>query len=172
MLAGAAAVVAGSCLHAALGPLDFVRAYVPVFDLNPLAVPDAAAIAPGAIDWESQRLGATPTVIAASAPPKKGATVQRQLGRDAADVLIEGAIVRIAMGLASCDVRRLVVASGGTSGAVASQLSVRSLRIGGEINPGMPWTYAAGGEASLLLARKSGNFNGRDFFFRALDVLD
>jgi 3-dehydrotetronate 4-kinase len=145
---------------------------VPVFDLDPLAVPDAAALAAGAIDWVPQRLGATPTVIAASAAPEKVATVQRQLGRDAAGVLVEGAMARIATGLALRDVRRLVVVGGEISGAVVSRLGVRSLRIGGEIDPGVPWTYAEGGEVSLLLPLKSGNFGGRDFFLKALGVLD
>jgi len=98
--------------------------------------------------------------------------VQRRLGWDAAGVLIEGAMARIATGLVLCDVRRLVVASGETSGAVVSRLGVRSLRIGGEIDPGVPWTYAEGGDASLLLALKSGNFGGRDFFLQAFGVLD
>jgi uncharacterized protein YgbK (DUF1537 family) len=171
-LAGAAAVLAGSCAHATLGQLDFARAHVPVFDLDPLAIPDAAALAAGAIHWASQRLGATPIVIAASAPPEKVAMVQRRLGRDAAGVLIEGAMARIATGLVLRNVRRLVVAGGETSGAVVSRLGIRSLRIGAEIDPGVPWTYAEGGDASLLLALKSGNFGGRDFFLKAFGVLD
>ena len=148
------------------------RAHLPVFDIDPLAIPNAAALAVGAIDWVSQRLGPTPIVIAASAPPEKVATVQRQLGRDAAGMLIEGAMARIATGLVLRDVRRLVVAGGETSGAVVSRLGICSRRIGGEIDPGVPWTYAEDGEASLLLALKSGNFDGRDFFLKALCVLN
>jgi uncharacterized protein YgbK (DUF1537 family) len=149
-----------------------LRAHVSVFDLDPLAVPDAAALAAGAIDWASQQLGATPIVIAASAPTEKIATVQQQLGRDAAGVLIEDAMARIGAGLVLRDVQRLVVAGGETSGAVVLGLGVRSLRIVGEIDPGVPWTYAEGGEASLLLALKSGNFGGRDFVLKAFGVLD
>jgi 3-dehydrotetronate 4-kinase len=171
-LAGAAAALTGSCSHATLGQLDFVRAYVPVFDLDLLVVPDAAALAASANDWASQRLGATPIVIAASAPPEKVATVRRQPGADAADVLIEGAMARIATGLVLRDVRRLVVAGGEASGALVSGLGVRNLRIDGEIDPGVPWTCAEGGEVCLLLALKSGNFGGRDFFLKALGVLD
>ncbi len=87
-------------------------------------------------------------------------------------MLIEGAMARIATSLVLRDVRRLVVAGGETSGAVMSRLGVRSRRIGGEIDPGLPWTYAEGGEASLLRALKSGSFGGRDFFLKALCVLD
>jgi uncharacterized protein YgbK (DUF1537 family) len=136
-LAGGAAVLARSCSHATLGQLDFARD-LPVFAIDPLAVPDAAALAVGAIDWASQRLGPTPIVIAASAPPEKLATVQRQLGRDAAGVPIEGAMACIATSLVLRDGRCLVVAGGETSGAVVPRLGVRSRRIGGEIDPGLP----------------------------------
>jgi uncharacterized protein YgbK (DUF1537 family) len=64
-------------------------------------------------------------------------------------------------------VRKLVVAGGETAGAVVSRIAVRSLRIGREIDPGVPWTYAEGGTKPLLLALKSGNFGARDFFLKA-----
>jgi uncharacterized protein YgbK (DUF1537 family) len=154
-----------------LGQLDCARD-LQVFAIDPLAIPDAAALAVGAIDWASQRVGPTPIVIAASAPPEKLSTVQRQLGRDAAGMLIEGAMARIATRLVLRDVRRLVVAGGKTSGAMVSRLGVCRRRIGGEIDPGVPWTYAKRGEASLLLTLKSGNFGGRDFSLKALCMLD
>jgi uncharacterized protein YgbK (DUF1537 family) len=77
----------------------------------------------------------------------------------------------IADGLLARGVRRLVVAGGETAGAVVSRLGVRSLRIGAEIDPGVPWTYAEGERAPLLLALKSGNFGARDFFVKAFEVL-
>ena len=49
-------------------------------------------------------------------------------------------------------------------------LGVRALAIGPEIDPGVPWTAAVGGEP-YLLALKSGNFGGRDFFAKALGML-
>jgi uncharacterized protein YgbK (DUF1537 family) len=67
-------------------------------------------------------------------------------------------------------VRHLVVAGGETSGAVVSRLGVHSLRIGGEIDPGVPWTYAEGDNVPLLLALKSGNFGAPDFFLKAFDT--
>jgi len=67
-------------------------------------------------------------------------------------------------------VRRLVVAGGETSGAVVLALGVAQLRIGAAICPGVPWTQAAlpGSGEPLLLALKSGNFGGPDFFVQAL----
>jgi uncharacterized protein YgbK (DUF1537 family) len=66
-------------------------------------------------------------------------------------------------------VRRLLVAGGETSGAVVQRLGLRSLRIGEEIDPGVPWTCAEGQGPSLHLALKSGNFGARDFFVKAFN---
>jgi uncharacterized protein YgbK (DUF1537 family) len=171
-LAGAAAVLAGSCSRATLGQIGFARDHVPVFELDPLTTPDAASLADGAIDFAATRLGATPIVIAASAPPDKVAAVQQRFGRDAAGALLEDALARIAVALVERGVRRLVVAGGETAGAVVSRLGVRRLLIGAEIDPGVPWTFAEGGNAALKLALKSGNFGARDFFLKAFEMLD
>jgi uncharacterized protein YgbK (DUF1537 family) len=168
---GAAAVLAGSCSRATLGQIGFARDRVPVYELDPLAQPDAALLAGGAIDWMGDRLGATPVVIAASAPPDKVAAVQQRFGREAAGALIEEALARIAEALVARGVRRLVVAGGETSGAAVARLGVRRLRIGSEIDPGVPWTYAEGSGEPMLLALKSGNFGARDFFLKAFEGL-
>ena len=168
---GAAAVLAGSCSRATLGQIGFARDHVPGYELDPLAQPDAGALAAGAIDWMGDRLGASPVVIAASAPPDKVAAVQQRFGRDAAGTLIEEALAHIAEALVARGVRRLVVAGGETSGAAVARLGVRRLRIGSEIDPGVPWTYAEGSGEPLLLALKSGNFGARDFFLKAFERL-
>ncbi len=168
---GAAAVLAGSCSRATLGQIAFAREQVPVLELDPLAHPDAGVLAAQALDWLPGKLGATPVVIAASAPPAKVAALQEKLGRDAAGALVEHALATIAEALYTKGVRRLVVAGGETAGAVVSRLGVRSLRIGNEIDPGVPWTYAEGSREPLLLALKSGNFGARDFFLKAFEVL-
>ena len=98
-------------------------------------------------------------------------TLQNRLGREAAGALVEETLARIGAALVADGVRRLVVAGGETSGAVASRLGVRRLRIGAEIDPGVPWTYAEGGSAPLHLALKSGNFGAPDFFLKAFQVL-
>ncbi len=159
---GAAAVLAGSCSRATLFQLGAVRDRVPTLELDALATPDAAALVAQALDWAEGKLGGTPVVIAASAPPDRVAALQASLGRDAAGALVEDAMAGIAAGL---------VAGGETSGAVVGRLGVKRLRIGAEIDPGVPWTYAEGGAAPLLLALKSGNFGGRDFFLQAFERL-
>ncbi|MGG5808775.1 3-oxo-tetronate kinase [Falsiroseomonas sp. CW058] len=163
---GACAVVAGSCSRATLGQIGFARDHAPVLELDALGTPDAAALAAQALAWAEGRLDAeTPVVIAASAPPERVAALQARLGRDAAGALVEQALAEVAAGLVARGVARLVVAGGETSGAVVSRLGVTALRIGAEIDPGVPWTYAE--PAGIHLALKSGNFGARDFFLKA-----
>ena len=64
--------------------------------------------------------------------------------------------------------RRLVVAGGETSGAVVKALGIEGLRIGAQIDPGVPCTVTLG-EPALALALKSGNFGAVDFFTKALE---
>ena len=68
-------------------------------------------------------------------------------------------------------VRRLVVAGGETSGAVVQALGIEGLRIGPQIDPGVPACTTIGAEETLALALKSGNFGGTDFLTRAFEVM-
>jgi uncharacterized protein YgbK (DUF1537 family) len=170
--AGAAAVLAGSCSRATLFQIGTAREHVPTLELDALATPDATALAQQALEWAESRLGVIPVVIAASSTPERVAALQAKLGRDAAGALVEQALADIAEALVKRGVRRLVVAGGETSGAVVTRLGVKSLRIGAEIDPGVPWTYAEGpGREPLLLALKSGNFGARDFFLKSFGML-
>ena len=172
-LSGPTAVLSGSCSRATLAQLGFARSYVPVFELDPIATPDPGQLARLALQWANGKIGDQPVVIAASAPPDKVAAIQASLGgRDRAGALLEDAMARIAEGLVARGVRRMVVAGGETSGAVATRLGVRQLRIGTEIDPGVPWTYASGSGEDLLLALKSGNFGATDFFLKAFRLLE
>lgn len=171
---GPCAVVSGSCSRATLAQLGFARARgVPVYDLDPVATPDPRALAEAALAWAAPLLREDrPVVVAASAPPERVAEVQTALGgRGAAGALVEAALAEVAAGLVERHgVRRLVVAGGETSGAVVSRLGVRSLRIGAEMDPGVPWTHAE--PLGARLALKSGNFGGRDLFERAFLATD
>ncbi len=166
---GHAAVLAGSCSRATLYQIGAARDRLPTLELDALAMPDQAALAQQALDWARPRLGDVPVVISTSAPPDRVAALQDKMGRDAASAMLEGVLADVADGLVQSGVRRLVVAGGETSGAVVARLQVRRLRIGAEIEPGVPWTLAEGGGPTLLLALKSGNFGGRDFFLQAFE---
>jgi uncharacterized protein YgbK (DUF1537 family) len=73
-------------------------------------------------------------------------------------------------------VRQLVVAGGETSGACVQALNITQMKIGQQIDPGVPWCYArartlAAPEVDLHLALKSGNFGADDFFSKAFSML-
>jgi 3-dehydrotetronate 4-kinase len=98
--------------------------------------------------------------------------VQARLGVAQAGTLVEQALARVAAGLVQRGAGQLVVAGGETSGACVQALGVRSLRIGAQIDPGVPWCHAATGDGQPLhLALKSGNFGTTDFFDKAFEVL-
>ena len=163
-LDGSSAVLAGSCSRMTLLQIATARDHLPTLELDPLLTPDAETLARTALDWAKTRLGEKPIVISASALPERVAALQAKLGRDQAGLLVEDAMATIAQGLVSRGVRRLVVAGGETSGAVVSKLGITRLRIGPEIDSGVPWTFAQGNGPDLLLALKSGNFGSPRMF--------
>jgi uncharacterized protein YgbK (DUF1537 family) len=169
-LEGPGAVLSGSCSSATLGQVAAVRDRYPSFQLDPLQLAQGTQHADAAIAWARKQLGATPILIYASAPPERVSQAREALGQARAAELVEDAFRRIAAVLAAAGVQRFVVAGGETSGAVVEALGVKALAIGPEIAPGVPWT-AAVGAAPLLLALKSGNFGGPDFFTRAFELL-
>lgn len=171
-VAGGSAILAGSCARATLMQIGRVRGILPDFTLRPLAMPDAAGLAEAALAWADDQTMGRPILIAASAPPETVAAVQTALGRAAAGALMEEALAAIAAGLVARGVRRLIVAGGESAGAVVTRLGIARLRIGAEIDPGVPWTYAEGSGPPLLLALKSGNFGAPDFFLKAFAMLE
>lgn len=165
---GLAAVIAGSCSTATLAQVEAMRAHRPVFDIDPLALAAGSDVVSAALAWAQPLLADGPVLVSASALPERVAAIQQVLGREQAGALVEHALARIARGLVDAGVRRLVVAGGETSGAVVQALDVTALRIGTQIDPGVPWTVTVGRTPELALALKSGNFGASDFFLRAL----
>ncbi|HEX8150170.1 MAG TPA: 3-oxo-tetronate kinase [Pyrinomonadaceae bacterium] len=64
----------------------------------------------------------------------------------------------------------LVFAGGETSGALCRRLSLGALRVGRNIEPGVPLCYSLG-RHRLPVVLKSGNFGGEDFYGRALEAV-
>ena len=168
---GKAAVLSGSCSEATRAQVAYMAERAPVFTIEPAAAGSGRNLAAEALSWAEQRLGEEPVLISATASPEEVALVQQALGREEAGALVEGIMARIAEGLVERGVRRLVVAGGETAGAVVQALGVTGLRIGRQIDPGVPWTMSLG-DPPLALALKSGNFGRPDFFLRAFEVLD
>ncbi|GHA94267.1 3-oxo-tetronate kinase [Modicisalibacter luteus] len=171
---GASLVLSGSCSQATLGQVEHFLRFHEGFALDPLALAESDAQVEEALAFAHERLSeTTPVLIYASAAPERVKEAQRRLGAAQAGELVERALARLAQALVGEGVGRLVVAGGETSGAVVSALGVAELRIGEQIDPGVPWTQTqvAGREAPLSLALKSGNFGGVDFFTRAFETL-
>ncbi|MGO7364452.1 3-oxo-tetronate kinase [Rhizobium leguminosarum] len=169
---GLSAIVAGSCSKATLRQLDIAERSMPVLRLDPerlLAGPDEIA---AAISWAGDRISAGPVAIAASAAPETVSRLQSLYGREASGHAIETATSIITAELVERGVRRLVVAGGETSGAAVDRLAIPAFLIGPEIAPGVPVLRTVGNaQGDMLLALKSGNFGGEDFFTAALAMM-
>jgi len=158
-------VLSGSCSTATNAQVQqWLEAGKPGFRVEALALAEGSDVAAAALAWAAQQQ--EPVLIYATAAPQQVQATQAALGVERAGQMVEACLARVAQGLVESGVRRLVVAGGETSGAVVQALGVQSLRIGAPIDPGVPWTQAEG--RPLLLALKSGNFGGLDFFAKAL----
>ena len=175
-IGGPAACLAGSCSQATLGQIANAEKIMPVLHLDPDQVVKGKDEARRALAWARERLGSGPVLIASSATPDEVATLQARHGRDAAGHAIEQAMADIAEGLVQSGVHRLVVAGGETSGAVVDRLKIPGFLVGAEIAAGVPVLRAVGAkegakERAMLLALKSGNFGGPEFFSDALGLM-
>jgi uncharacterized protein YgbK (DUF1537 family) len=171
---GARAVVSGSCSAATNAQVAaFLAAGGPGFPIDPLRLAAGQDLVADALAWARQRLGSAPLLVYATAEQAAVRAVQQQLGAEQAGALVEHALSRITLGLVQAGVGQLVVAGGETSGACVQALGIGQLRIGPQIDPGVPWCHAATPKraAGLHLALKSGNFGGTDFFSRAFQLL-
>src|SRR5262249_51087819 len=125
------------------------------------------------LDWAAGELEEGPVLVYSTATPESVRAVQERLGIQQAGALVEEALAAIAKGLVERGVRQLVVAGGEPSGAVVQALGVEQMRIGRQIDPGVPWCHAAAPAcgAQLHLALKSGNFGSPDFFRKSFALL-
>ena len=171
-LGGPAACLAGSCSQATLQQIANAEKVMPVLHLDPERVVAGKEEARRALAWAGDRIGDGPILIASSATPEEVAALQSRHGRDAAGHAIEQAMADIAEGLVLSGVRRLVVAGGETSGAVVDRLKIPGFLVGAEIAAGVPVLRAVGNQdGDMLLALKSGNFGGPEFFSDALKLM-
>jgi uncharacterized protein YgbK (DUF1537 family) len=169
---GAAACLAGSCSQATLQQIANAESAMPVLRLDPARIAAGEGEVQHAVDWATARLRDGPVLIAASAAPAQVAAVQARFGRDQAGHAIEQAMAEIAERLVAAGVRRLVIAGGETSGAVVDRLAIPGFLVGSEISAGVPVLRAVGAaQGEMLLALKSGNFGGPEFFADALRLM-
>ena len=172
LIEGLSVVLAGSASKATNAQVAAWRESRPAFRIDPLAAARGEPLVEQALAFAREHFAVKqPVLIYATATPDEVKAVQRELGVEQAGHLVERTLASIARGLRELGVRKFVVAGGETSGAVVQALDVHTLRIGAQIDPGVPAT-ATTGDAPLALALKSGNFGATDFFVKALRHFD
>lgn len=176
---GLRAVVSGSCSQATNRQVAaFIASGRPAFALDPLVVADqlAAGLDPAAqaLAWAAPLVHHETVLVYSTAAAGDVASAQQRLGVDAAGAMVEQALAAIARGLVAQGVRQLIVAGGETSGACVQALGISQMKIGTQIDPGVPWCHSHPASESgegLHLALKSGNFGTDDFFTKAFTML-
>jgi len=169
---GPALVVSGRCSKATNAQVAAWRAGRPALRIDPFALHRGEPVVEQAVAWARERIAKEPVLVYATSAPEEVAEVQKALGVEAAGALIETALASITRQLVDGGVRKLICAGGETAGAVVKALGVERLRVGPQIDPGVPWMVAEGGQAEIALALKSGNFGAVDFFAKALGMLE
>ncbi|MEJ7137100.1 3-oxo-tetronate kinase [Amphibiibacter pelophylacis] len=174
---GRRAIVSGSCSEATNRQVaEFIAAGGQALALDPLRMAEGEGVVAQALAWAQQHLDRQPqqpVLIYSTAPPDAVKAIQARLGVEAAGHLVENTLAQIACGLVAGGVQQLIVAGGETSGACVLALDLAHLRIGGQIDPGVPWCHSVSAQAphGLHIALKSGNFGTPDFFGKAWQAL-
>lgn len=172
---GPSVILSGSCsetTQAQLQHLLLTDAPGLLLDLSQLQS-DPESLVQQSVAWVKRQWLAHPTqpVILYTSPIAgcTGNTTALLVGS-----MVEKAFASLALALVQAGAGVLIVAGGETSGVCVQALGISALRIGPQIDPGVPWCFAernlarAGG---LHLALKSGNFGAVNFFTKALALL-
>jgi uncharacterized protein YgbK (DUF1537 family) len=168
---GLVACLSGSCSQATLAQMAAAEALMPVRHLDVEKLLASGNELEDTIAWADERVSAGPILIASSATPEAVRALQARHGVEKTSHAIEGAMASLAAALVARGVRRLIVSGGETSGAVVDHLGLKAFQIEHEIASGVPVLRTLGRSQPMLLALKSGNFGGKDFFARALDLM-
>ena len=169
-VAGNAAVLAGSCSAATQAQVDAYKDQVESIEIDPETLLDSENSSDQLADRACEAADRGNVLVYSTTDPYKLKLIQEELGTEESAVLVENAIAHISRRLADAGIRKFVIAGGETSGAVAKALSIREVRIGPQIDPGVPWMYTPD-EPQIVIAFKSGNFGAPDFFQKSLQIL-
>ncbi|WP_406277562.1 four-carbon acid sugar kinase family protein [Nocardia sp. NBC_00881] len=170
---GHRAIVSGSVSAATNRQVyEHLRRGLPAFSVDPLRVAAGTDVVGQALAFAEAHLADRPVLVYSTESPQVVRDVQGRLGAAEAGELVERTLARVAQGLVAQGVRQLVVAGGETSGAVVQALGITGLRVGPQIDPGVPWCAATLPDGETLhIALKSGNFGGAEFFTTAFALL-
>lgn len=170
---GKEAILVGSCSGATREQVAHHAKKYPVYAI------DVPSVMTGKINSQFlvefiERNHANAPLVYSSGDPDAVAQIQKTYGSEkvasALDELFSGAVRK----LIQIGYRKIVVAGGETSGAVAKTttetLNIDAMQIGPEIDPGIP-VLCLSEEEPVLMALKSGNFGSIDFFEKSLAIM-
>ncbi len=176
---GRKAILAGSCSVATNAQVQrFIRDGGAAYPLSPthlaadIELELARVIEWADAFWSSE--AEMPLLVYSTAEPAQVSEAHAQLGVAKAGAVVEQAMSTLARSFVERGVGSLVVAGGETAGICVQALAIEQMRIGPQIDPGVPWCYAtrsASANVGLHLALKSGNFGSPDFFSKAFALL-
>ncbi len=168
---GPALVLSGSCSAATRRQVAAYRQAHPSLELNAEALSkDGDSAAELAFAFVERHKDAAPLIFS-SADPAVVSAAQARYGAPELAGRFEHFFASLAKQAVASGFCRIVVAGGETSGAVATALGQGPMRIGPEIDTGVP-ALVLDGPPRLSMALKSGNFGADDFFERALNMLE
>ena len=163
---GRCAILSGSCSIATRGQLAEYAKGNHTFEIKAGEVISGNLTAEHVSEWLLSQDGIG--LAYSSADPEVVKQVQAEFGTEASAEAIENLFAEVSRQLVAGGVTRLIVAGGETSGAVVEGLSLDTMAMGPEIDPGVPAMRA---REDLVIALKSGNFGAPDFFEKAIGIL-
>ncbi|MEP1576014.1 3-oxo-tetronate kinase [Roseibium album] len=174
MISGPGAILAGSCSGATLGQIEHHKTNHATFPIEIEAVMSGRLTAATLVDFITSQRDHAPLVYS-SGSPDAVRVLQKNFGREAIAAKLDELFADTAKALLANGYRRIVVAGGETSGAVAKAvaeyLGSPAMMIGQEIDPGVP-VLTIGEADAVALALKSGNFGAENFFEKALRIME
>jgi uncharacterized protein YgbK (DUF1537 family) len=173
-VSGPEAILAGSCSGATRGQVDLHAQAHPTLAIDVPGVMEGRVTVETLVAFYDANQGRAPLVYSSGSPDQVLA-LQSRYGREAVAEKLDNLFADTAKALVSKGYRRIVVAGGETSGAVAQAvtevLGAAAMTVGAEIDPGVP-ILTLGDGPSVALALKSGNFGAPDFFAKALQMME
>lgn len=176
---GGRLVVAGSCSEATRGQNDWLASRgVMLLRVEPEDLLDRTSARPSVVAQARAQLaaGRDCLVTTTAAPTEVRRAQERAAARSLSVPELGERLARaladlVAEVLEGANVGGLVVAGGETSGAVCRRLALGALRVGRNIEPGVPVCVSLG-RLKLPVVLKSGNFGGEDFYGKALGAIE
>lgn len=173
-IAGPAAILAGSCSGATRRQIEIHAKSHPTFAIDVSGVMFGDVTTQTLLDFFEEHSGQAPLAYSSGSPDDVRA-IQGQFGQEAVAEKLDNLFEDTARELVQKGYKRLVVAGGETSGAVAQAVSEAlgspAMSIGPEIDPGVP-VLSVGKTEPIAMALKSGNFGAPDFFSKALRMME